>query len=170
MNIHWLLLFSLSIVYCQYADDDLFILIDEVSVYSCRGVKNEIKISEEDINIINEKGNRAYYIRAPGNYSLHFKNLKVQKDFGFLAGEIGVTLQVPIIEGPAGMRFDLPYPMIPETGLLSQKCDANSGIVERNGRQYCRYCDLCSVSKAVESKINEDHVFLPDREVWKSFK
>lgn len=95
-------------------NNDLYILIDEVSVYNCRGgsisncsskqslVKNEIKISEEDIDIVNEKGNKVYYIHAPGNYSLHFKSINVEKKFGHLGGEIGVTLQVPIIEGSAG--------------------------------------------------------------------
>ncbi|VDM54977.1 unnamed protein product [Angiostrongylus costaricensis] len=62
-------------------------------------------INEEDVNIVNEKGNKVYYIHAPGNYSLHFKRIKVERNFGFLAGEIGVTLQVPIIEGPAGERL-----------------------------------------------------------------
>jgi hypothetical protein len=27
--------------------DDLYILLDEISVFSCRGVKNEIKLTEE---------------------------------------------------------------------------------------------------------------------------
>jgi len=26
---------------------------------------------------VNEKGNKVYYIKAPGNYSLHFKNINV---------------------------------------------------------------------------------------------
>lgn len=65
-------------------------------------VKNEVKLAEGDINIVNEKGNRVYFIKAPGSYSLHFKKLIVTKDIGYLSGEIGVTLQVPIIEGPAG--------------------------------------------------------------------
>ncbi|VDK43781.1 unnamed protein product [Cylicostephanus goldi] len=96
-----LIILSILVILCS-AYEDLYILIDEISLYNCRGVKNEIKIEEEDVNIINEKGNKVYYIHAPGNYSLHFKRIKVEKDFGFLAGEIGVTLQVPIIEGPAG--------------------------------------------------------------------
>ncbi|KJH49105.1 hypothetical protein DICVIV_04735 [Dictyocaulus viviparus] len=153
-------IFSL-VIHCS-AIDDLYILIDEISLYNCRGVKNEVQVEEEDVNIVNEKGNKVYYIHAPGNYSLHFKKIKVERNFGFLAGEIGVTLQVPIIEGPAGIRFDLPYTMIPETGLLSQQCDENSGIVERNGRQYCRYCDLCGVGEQVESQLNSGvHQFLP---------
>lgn len=65
-------------------------------------VKNEIKITEDDINIVNGKGNRVYFIKAPGNYSLHFKKIAVLDDFGYLTGEIGVTLQVPLLEGPAG--------------------------------------------------------------------
>ncbi|VDP08812.1 unnamed protein product [Heligmosomoides polygyrus] len=117
-------------------------------------VKNEIKVKEEDVEIVNERGNKVYYIRAPGNYSLRFKKIKVEKDFGFLAGEIGVTLQVPIIEGPAGIRFDYPYTMVPETGLLYQQCDAHSGIIERNGRQFCRYCDLCGVGEHLASELN----------------
>ncbi|VDD87851.1 unnamed protein product [Enterobius vermicularis] len=143
--------------------DDLYILLDEINVYSCRGVKNEIKLSEEDVNIVNEKGNKVYFIKAPGNYSLHFKNIKVLNDFGYLSGEIGVTLQVPLLEGPAGIRFDLPYTMIPETGLLNQQCDEHSGIVERDGRQYCRYCDICGLSEKIEDGLNsEGHVFLPE--------
>ncbi|EPB75106.1 hypothetical protein ANCCEY_05829 [Ancylostoma ceylanicum] len=121
-----LIVFPLLVVYCS-AYEDLYILIDEISLYNCRGVRNEIKIEEEDVNIVNDKGN---------------KRIKVEKDFGFLAGEIGVTLQVPIIEGPAGIRFDLPYTMVPETGLLSQQCDEHSGIIERNGRQYWYELDL----------------------------
>jgi hypothetical protein len=35
-----------------------------------------------------------------------------------------------------GIRFDVPYTMVPETGLLSQSCDPFSGIVERDKRQY----------------------------------
>ncbi|EYC01130.1 hypothetical protein Y032_0110g181 [Ancylostoma ceylanicum] len=156
-----LIVFPLLVVYCS-AYEDLYILIDEISLYNCRGVRNEIKIEEEDVNIVNDKGNKVYYIHAPGNYSLHFKRIKVEKDFGFLAGEIGVTLQVPIIEGPAGIRFDLPYTMVPETGLLSQQCDEHSGIIERNGRQYCRYCDLCGVGERLESELNSGvHQFLP---------
>lgn len=65
-------------------------------------VKNEISISENDVNIVNEKGNKVYYIKAPGNYSLHFKRIQVDDNVGHLTGEIGVTLQVPILEGPAG--------------------------------------------------------------------
>lgn len=63
---------------------------------------------------------QVYYIKAPGNYSLHFRRINVvnslvssgfvgfdTKTFVFpvkahLSGEIGVTLQVPILEGPAG--------------------------------------------------------------------
>lgn len=143
--------------------DDLYILLDEINVYSCRGVKNEIKLEEDDVNIVNEKGNRVYFIKAPGNYSLNFKNIRVMGDFGYLSGEIGVTLQVPLLEGPGGMRFDLPYTMIPETGLLNQQCDEFSGIVERDGRQYCRYCDICELSEKVESGLNkEGHLFLPE--------
>ncbi|RCN33499.1 hypothetical protein ANCCAN_20676 [Ancylostoma caninum] len=156
-----LIVFPLLVAYCS-AYEDLYILIDEISLYNCRGVKNEIKIEEEDVNIVNDKGNKVYYIHAPGNYSLHFKRIKVEKDFGFLAGEIGVTLQVPIIEGPAGIRFDLPYTMVPETGLLSQQCDEHSGIIERNGRQYCRYCDLCGVGERLQTELNRGgHQFLP---------
>ncbi|PAV68266.1 hypothetical protein WR25_11028 [Diploscapter pachys] len=138
-------------------------MIDEISVYNCRGVRNEIKITEEDVLLEDENGNKAYYIKAPGNYTLNLKKIKVVKDFGYLAGEIGITLQVPIIEGPAGMRFDLPYTIVPETGLLSQQCDAHSGVVERNGRQYCRYCDLCRTAEQVVSDLNSgDFVFLPN--------
>uniref|UniRef100_A0A0M3IBD9 Secreted protein n=1 Tax=Ascaris lumbricoides TaxID=6252 RepID=A0A0M3IBD9_ASCLU len=145
------------------ANDDLYILIDEISIYSCRGVKNEVQLAEEDVNIINEKGNRVYFIKAPGNYSLSFKRIKVLNDFGYLSGEIGVTLQVPILEGPAGIRFDLPYTMVPETGLLNQQCDEHSGIVERDGRQYCRYCDICGLSEKIESHLNkEGYEFLPE--------
>ena len=35
-----------------------------------------------------------------------------------------------------GIRFDVPYTMVPETGLLNQQCDEFSGIVERDKRQY----------------------------------
>lgn len=144
-------------------DNELYILLDEISVFSCRGVKNEVRLGENDINIINEKGNRVYYIKAPGNYSLHFKRIQVLKNFGHLTGELGVTLQVPLLEGPAGIRFDVPYTMVPETGLLTQECDEYSGIVERDKRQYCRYCELCSISSKVESGLNHGgHKFLPD--------
>ncbi|VDK62035.1 unnamed protein product [Anisakis simplex] len=84
------------------SSDELYILLDEISIYSCRGVKNEIKLSEEDVNIVNENGNRAYFIKAPGNYSLQFKQIKVLDNFGYLSGELSATLQVPILEGPAG--------------------------------------------------------------------
>ncbi|VDM96268.1 unnamed protein product [Thelazia callipaeda] len=143
--------------------DDLYILIDEISVYTCRGVKNEIKVTEDDINIVNEKGNRVYYVKAPGNYSLHFKNLLVTRDMGYLSGEIGVTLQVPVIEGPAGIRFDLPYTIVPETGLLDQRCDEHSGIVQHDGRHYCRYCDVCGLTEELEKDLNnKGHLFLPE--------
>uniref|UniRef100_A0A914EQL9 Uncharacterized protein n=1 Tax=Acrobeloides nanus TaxID=290746 RepID=A0A914EQL9_9BILA len=143
-------------------NDDLYILIDEISVFSCRGVKNDIKLTEDDVNIVNEKGNRVYFVKAPGNYSIHFTKIKVLNDFGHLTGEIGITLQVPILEGPAGIRFDVPYTMVPETGLLNQQCDEHSGIVERDGRQYCRYCELCSLSEKVENGLSKgEHQFLP---------
>uniref|UniRef100_A0A0N4U4I6 ADAM_spacer1 domain-containing protein n=1 Tax=Dracunculus medinensis TaxID=318479 RepID=A0A0N4U4I6_DRAME len=130
-------------------------------------VKNEIKITEDDINIVNGKGNRVYFIKAPGNYSLHFKKIAVLDDFGYLTGEIGVTLQVPLLEGPAGIRFDLPYTMIPETGLLNQQCDDFSGMVKRDGRQYwsvsSRYCDICELTDKIENGLNENgHLFLPE--------
>ncbi|KAH7713473.1 Protein C13C12.2 [Aphelenchoides avenae] len=142
--------------------DDLYILLDEISVFSCRGVKNELEISENDVNIVNDKGNKVYYIKAPGNYSLHFKRIQVGDNFGHLTGEIGVTLQVPILEGPAGIRFDVPYTMIPETGLLNQQCDEFSGIVERDKRQYCRYCELCGLSAQIENGLNKGaNKFLP---------
>ncbi|VDK74246.1 unnamed protein product [Litomosoides sigmodontis] len=144
-------------------DDNLYILIDEINVYTCRGVKNEIKLTEDDINIVNEKGNRVYFIKAPGSYSLQFKKLIVTKDIGYLSGEIGVTLQVPIIEGPAGIRFDLPYTVIPETGILDQECDKYSGVVERGNRQYCRYCDICGLTAKLETDLNDKgHLFLPE--------
>uniref|UniRef100_A0A1I7WQA4 Uncharacterized protein n=1 Tax=Heterorhabditis bacteriophora TaxID=37862 RepID=A0A1I7WQA4_HETBA len=132
IRLHLLLVWILA---CS-AIDDLYIIIDEISVYNCRGVKNEIKITEDDVSIVNEKNNKVYYIHAPGNYSLHFKRIKVEKNFGFLAGEIGVTLQVPIIEGPAvtdKSAINLPYW---HTFL------------------YSRYCDLCGVSQRVESELN----------------
>uniref|UniRef100_A0AC35U9D8 ADAM_spacer1 domain-containing protein n=1 Tax=Rhabditophanes sp. KR3021 TaxID=114890 RepID=A0AC35U9D8_9BILA len=138
--------------------DDLYILLEEISVFACRGVKNEIKIAEEDVNIVNERGNKAYYIKAPGNYSLHFQKINVLDNFGHLTGEIGITLQVPILEGPAGIRFDVPYTMVPETGLLNQQCDDHSGIVERDGRQYCRYCELCGLSEKIEKGLKKNNV------------
>nr|CAD2148998.1 unnamed protein product [Meloidogyne enterolobii] len=129
---------------------DLFILLDEISVFSCRGIKNEIKLTEEDVQIVNEKGNKVYYIKAPGNYSLHFKNINVLNNL------------VPILEGPAGIRFDVPYTMIPETGLLDQHCDEASGIVQREKRQYCRYCELCTLADKIEQGLtNGEHQFLP---------
>uniref|UniRef100_A0A915PIW0 VPS9 domain-containing protein n=1 Tax=Setaria digitata TaxID=48799 RepID=A0A915PIW0_9BILA len=165
-------------------DDDLYVLIDEISVYTCRGGRcfsehlnvtlsslivtvfaavNEIKLTEDDVDIVNEKGNRVYFIKAPGSYSLHFKKLVVTKDFGYLSGEIGVTLQVPIIEGPAGIRFDLPYTVIPETGILDQECDEQSGVIERGNRQYCRYCDICGLTAKLETDLNDKgHLFLPE--------
>ncbi|CAG9535816.1 unnamed protein product [Cercopithifilaria johnstoni] len=144
-------------------DDNLYILIDEINVYTCRGAKNEIKLTEDDINIVNEKGNRVYFIKAPGSYSLHFKKLVVTKDIGYLSGEIGVTLQVPIIEGPAGIRFDLPYTVVPETGILDQECDKYSGVIERGNRQYCRYCDICGLTAKLETDLNnKGHLFLPE--------
>ncbi|KAI6190109.1 hypothetical protein M3Y97_00081300 [Aphelenchoides bicaudatus] len=146
----------------QHESNDLYILLDEISVFSCRGVKNEIKLTEEDVNIVNERGNKVYYIKAPGNYSLHFKRINVLNDFGYLTGEIGVTLQVPLIEGAGGLRFDVPYTMVPETGLLNQQCDEFSGIVERDKRQYCRYCELCGLSEKIEEGLNKgNHQFLP---------
>uniref|UniRef100_A0A914YNS8 Uncharacterized protein n=1 Tax=Panagrolaimus superbus TaxID=310955 RepID=A0A914YNS8_9BILA len=52
--------------------------------------------------------------------------------------------------------------MIPETGLLNQQCDEFSGIVERDKRQYCRYCELCGLSAKVENGLNQgQHKFLP---------
>lgn len=83
-------------------EDELYILLDDISVYSCRGVHNEINLTEEDVQIVNEKGNKVYYIKAPGNYSMHFKRINVLNPLAHLSGEIGVTLQVPIFEGPAG--------------------------------------------------------------------
>ncbi|VIO98884.1 Uncharacterized protein BM_BM2172 [Brugia malayi] len=160
---------TLTIVHSQQRqtlidyDDNLYILIDEISVYTCRGAKNEIKLTEDDIDIVNEKGNRVYFIKAPGSYSLHFKKLVVTRDIGYLSGEIGVTLQVPIIEGPAGIRFDLPYTVVPETGILDQECDKHSGVVERGNRQYCRYCDICGLTAKLETDLNDKgHLFLPE--------
>ncbi|VDL73017.1 unnamed protein product [Nippostrongylus brasiliensis] len=172
-----LVIFILSIVTFCFGEY-LYILIDDVKLYPCKGdawrspdrllnlrllsVKNEIKVIDEDVSFLNEKGNKVYYIRAPGNYSLHFKKVTVEKDFGFLAGEIGATLQVPLIQGPAGFHFDYPHTIVPETGLFYQHCDEHSGIVERNGRQYCRYCDLCGAGEHLESKLNDGgHQFFP---------
>uniref|UniRef100_A0A0N4ZZW4 Uncharacterized protein n=1 Tax=Parastrongyloides trichosuri TaxID=131310 RepID=A0A0N4ZZW4_PARTI len=138
--------------------DDLYILLDEISVFSCRGVKNQIKIEENDVNIVNDKGNKVYYIHAPGDYSFHFSKINVLDNFGHLTGELGVTLQVPLLEGPAGIRFDVPYTMIPETGILNQECDEHSGIVERDGKQYCRYCELCNLSSKIEKQLKNNKV------------
>ena len=41
-----------------------------------------------------QKGNRVYFVKAPGNYSLHFRRISVLNDVRHLTGEIGVTLQV----------------------------------------------------------------------------
>uniref|UniRef100_A0A914URM2 Uncharacterized protein n=1 Tax=Plectus sambesii TaxID=2011161 RepID=A0A914URM2_9BILA len=140
-----------------------YILIDAINIFSCRGVTNRISLNEDDVFISNEKGNQVYYIKAPGNYTINFKKINVLENFGYLTGEIGATLQVPLFEGPAGIRFDLPYTMIPETGLLNQQCDENSGIVERNGRQYCRYCDMCKISEQIENGLNRGrHKYLPE--------
>uniref|UniRef100_A0A0N5CGW9 ADAM_spacer1 domain-containing protein n=1 Tax=Strongyloides papillosus TaxID=174720 RepID=A0A0N5CGW9_STREA len=136
--------------------DDLYILLDEANVFRCRGVNNLITINESDINILNDKGNRVYYIKAPGDYSFNFGKINVLDNLGHLTGELGITLQVPLLDGPAGIRFDVPYTMVPETGLLNQECDEHSGIVERDGRQYCRYCELCSISSKVESALKNN--------------
>ncbi|KAE9553826.1 hypothetical protein FO519_002956 [Halicephalobus sp. NKZ332] len=157
------LLWVLISIQKSRANDDLYILIDEISVFSCKGIKNQIRLGENDVNIVNGKGNRVYYIKAPGNYSLHFNKIQVSKEFGYLTGEIGVTLQVPILEGPAGIRFDVPYTMIPETGLIDQHCDEYSGIVQRGNQQYCRYCELCGLSGKIEKGLNQGrHKFLPE--------
>ncbi|KAI3422473.1 hypothetical protein GPALN_012981 [Globodera pallida] len=145
--------------------DELFILLDEISVFSCKGVKNDIKLTEEDVQIVNERGNKVYFIKAPGNYSISFKRINVLNSLAHLSGELGITLQVPILEGPAGIRFDVPYTMVPETGLLNQQCDEFSGIVERDKRQYCRYCDLCGLTDQIERGLTRPdsggHPFLP---------
>ncbi|CAK5023617.1 unnamed protein product [Meloidogyne enterolobii] len=52
--------------------------------------------------------------------------------------------------------------MIPETGLLDQHCDEASGIVQREKRQYCRYCELCTLADKIEQGLtNGEHQFLP---------
>ncbi|OZC08592.1 hypothetical protein X798_04395 [Onchocerca flexuosa] len=109
-------------------DDDLYVLIDEITVYTCRGTKNEIKITEDNIDIVNEKGNRVYLIKAPGK-----------------------------------IRFDLPYTVKSETGILDQECDKYSGVIERGNRQYCRYCDICGFTAKLETDVNsQGHLFLPE--------
>ena len=99
-------------------------------------VQNKMEIKSEDIAITNEHGRRVNYIKAPGTYAIHFQKIRVLQPLPNLSGELSATLQVPLFEGPQGLRFDLPYQVIPETGILEQRCDSHSGIVSRNRRNY----------------------------------
>ncbi|VDO26116.1 unnamed protein product [Onchocerca flexuosa] len=128
-------------------DDDLYVLIDEITVYTCRGTKNEIKITEDNIDIV------IVYTSS----KLPEVALYTSKNFG----EIGVTLQVPIIDDPAEIRFDLPYTVKSETGILDQECDKYSGVIERGNRH--RYCDICGFTAKLETDVNsQGHLFLPE--------
>jgi hypothetical protein len=61
----------------------------------------------KDVQIVNERGNKVYYIKAPGNYSMHFKRINVLNPLAHLSGEIGVTLQVSFLHF---LRYIIPIP------------------------------------------------------------
>lgn len=46
-----------------------------------------------------------------------------------LSGQLGTTLQVPLVSGPAGLSLDFPYQCIPQKKLLEgSQCDNESGV------------------------------------------
>ena len=109
---------------------------------------NQVTIAKKDISVTDSSDNPVRYIRAPGEYKLRFDNVRVNRPLANLAGEISATLQVscaslfqqliqvPVFEGPVGLRFDYPYTIIPETRSGRPSCDALSGAVKGQDREY----------------------------------
>lgn len=102
-------------------------------------------------------------MKAPGEYVINFGNIQVNGQLQSLTGEISATLQVPLIQGPVNLNF--PYSIIPAQGVLKSQCDQQSGIVQKGGRNYCRYCQLCWTSQQVEQGLNSGYnKYLPELE------
>ncbi|VDK75240.1 unnamed protein product [Onchocerca ochengi] len=120
---------------------------------SYTAVKNEIKVIEGDIDIVNEKGNRLYFIKAPGSYSLHFKKLVFTKDIEYFWGEIGVTLQVPIIKGLQDVLKNV---------IMRTRCNQDLFLLKRSifpEETACLYSIPCYIP--VTSKTSEQMPELP---------
>ena len=53
-----------------------------------------MQIDRKDIAIVDADNNVVRYIKAPGEYSIRFDNIRVLRPLPNLAGEIAATLQV----------------------------------------------------------------------------
>lgn len=141
----------------------LWILLENASINSCRDVENKVLIDEKDVSVTDKNGCKVNYIEAPGEYNIRFKNMRVTRPLPNLSGELAVTVQVPLVEGPFGINWDFPYQAVPEDNLINKKCDAESGVVTgRNNKLVCRYCDLCRTSDQVEQQLNQKFKYLPE--------
>jgi len=147
----------------QSNSEKAWILLEDTSVFQCRGVNNQFQISEKDVSIRNSQGRQVHYLEAPGTYVLSFRNIRVQKPLPNLSGQINGVLQVPIGVGNV-LNWDFPYNIMPEKNVLTGAlhCDKASGPVQDGGKSYCRYCDLCTTTDQVEEILNsKGHKYLP---------
>jgi len=143
----------------QDDSDKFWILFDHTNLFECTGVTNQYVIDKDDISILDKNGKLVYYLECPNDYTINFNNVRALKPLPNLSGLFGATLQVPLVEGPAGLSLDYPYQCIPEKKLLEgSQCDNESGVwtdpAER--KEYCRYCELCQTSAHVEKKVSSD--------------
>jgi hypothetical protein len=139
--------------------DKLWLLFDHTNLFECAGVTNQYKISKDDISIRDQQGKLAYYLECPNMYTISFDNIKVLKALPNIAGHLAATLQVPLVQGPAGLSLDFPYQCVPQKQLLqASQCDNESGVytdpAER--KEYCRYCDICDSSSHAEKKVSTE--------------
>lgn len=150
----------------QGGSDNLYIMIDDVQLEQCRGQPNHIKIRKEDVEILDDNGDKVHYIRAPGQYKINFNRVQPDKKLPYISGEMSALLEVPLVES-SFIRFDFPYSIIPEKQLVNDVCDKESGVVVKNvngqKRSFCRYCSLCDTLARTENTLDQKQ-FLPDLE------
>lgn len=156
-----------GIAWAQGGPDDFYIMIDRVEVHKCAGQPNSVQIRKEDIEIVDEDGDKINYIKAPGKIQIRFNRVSLDQPLPYISGEMSALLDIPVINVGSFINFNIPYSVIPEKRLTADVCDRESGVVtkQENGRQnnYCRYCDLCATSARTEQSLSRNN-YLPEVE------
>jgi len=164
--------FLCGLVKGQDGNNGLEICINRAEAQECPGFygryngnNRNVQINTDQLKVIDLNTNEeAYSIKLPGRYRLEFNDIRiVGKDIEFMAGDLRVDLvDIPVFGTIQAMPSLLPIPVTNVNQLLgfgrrqqfTRFCDEKSNRVEVDG-QYCRYCDLCEVSAAVDNDLNK---------------
>lgn len=145
------------------SSNKFWLLLEDTSVFKCQGATGDVSVTKDDVVMTNTKGQQVHYLEGPGTYVLTIKNIQVSNPLPNMSGQMSGVVQVPVVQVGNAFQWDYPYSLFPEKTVLgTYKCGKNAGVVQDGGKQYCRYCDVCSASQKATNVLTKGKVdYLP---------